>query len=107
MRDGNQARPGDFPIGSLESRAAARAQLDAHPYDIVAMETGDLPRAFGPQLDRKELLRDYEDRGDHYVKEEIRTLESGRRCLYRDTVYKDSDQYRRIMQEWEKHQCCE
>ena len=53
------------------------------------MERGDLPNYFGPELTREELLRNYQDKGDRFVKEEIRTLEDERRCLYRDTIYKD------------------
>ena len=39
MRDGNQPRPGDFPIGSVQSRAAARAMFAEQVSDNFVVDS--------------------------------------------------------------------
>lgn len=54
--NGTDSRPGDFPLGSIESRAAARASCDAvihlavvfgdDPHNFARLETKDGPQVY-------------------------------------------------------------
>ena len=43
VRDRNQARPRDFPIGSVQSRAAARAMFAEQVSDDLVVDMAGLP----------------------------------------------------------------
>jgi hypothetical protein len=79
-------RPADFPLGSAQSRAAARALLSRQPIFIV--DFGTLPISL-PSYE--EILRDWKDEGDRYTHEQMRD-----NTLFRCAVLKDSDSFRRI-----------
>jgi hypothetical protein len=81
MRDGNQARPGDFPIGSIQSRAAARAMFAEQVSDDFVVDMSGLP-SFSPTP-----LAEYVDCGDCIAREVIRTNE-GTRTIFRRVIRK-------------------
>src|SRR5580704_19166934 len=56
MRDRNQARPGDFPIGSVQSRAAARAMFAEQVSDDLVVDMAGLP-SFAHATNRVRGLR--------------------------------------------------
>jgi len=78
--------PADFPLGSAESRAAARALLSCQPITVV--DFGTLPM---PLPTYEEILRDWKDEGDCYTHEQRRDS-----TLLRRAILKDSDAFRRI-----------
>jgi hypothetical protein len=80
------SHPADFPVGSAQSRAAARALLSCQPVFIV--DFGTLPIS-SPSYE--EILRDWKDEGDRYTHEQMRD-----NTLFRCAVLKDSDRFRRI-----------
>lgn len=84
-------KAGDFPLGSSESRAAARAMLSKRPL-IRSLRIGNLPVPFELLPSYEQLMRDWKDEGDCYIWEEIRGD-----VIIEHEVYKDSDAFRRIM----------
>jgi hypothetical protein len=82
-------RPADFPLGSAESRAAARAMLLRRPLFVIDFDSLPIPHEFLPSYE--ELLRDWEDEGDHYMHEMIRDD-----VLFRSAILKDSEAFKRI-----------
>lgn len=78
--------PADFPIGSAESRAEARAILKRQPIFIV--DFGTLPISM-PNYE--EVLRDWKDEGDRYAHEQMRDS-----TLFRCAILKDSNDFKRI-----------
>ena len=80
--------PADSPLGSAESRAAARALLSQ---SIFIVDCGTLPT---PLPDYEEILRDWKDEGDRYTEETMRD-----RTLFRRSVLKDSDALRRVKED--------
>ena len=92
MRDGNQARPGDFPIGSVQSRAAARAMFAERVSDDLGVDMSGLPSLIPTPL------AEYADRGDHIEHEVIRNNE-GTRTIYRRVIRKDSEEYRKAVEQ--------
>jgi hypothetical protein len=78
--------PADFPLGSAESFAAARALLSRQQIFIV--DFGTLPISL---VSYEEILRDWKDEGDRYTHEQMRG-----NTLFRCAVLKDSDCFRRI-----------
>ena len=85
----SSVHPGDFPLGSAESRAAARAMLSHRPITII--DFGNLPIAFEYLPSYEELLRDWKDEGDRYAHELLRD-----NTLHRSAILKDSNEFRRI-----------
>jgi hypothetical protein len=85
----SSANPGDFPLGSAESRAAARAMLSHRPITIV--DSGTLPIFYDCLPSYEELLRDSKDEGDRYTHELLRD-----NTLHRSAILKDSNEFRRI-----------
>lgn len=81
--------PADFPLGSAESRAAARALLAHQPSFIL--DFGTLPILLHGY---EEILRNWKDEGDRYTEETMRG-----RTLCRRSVLKDSDALRRLKEE--------
>ena len=77
-------RPGDFPLGSAASRAAARTLLLRQP--ITAVDFGTLPI---PLPSFEEILR--EEEGDRYTHEQRRDS-----TVFRCAILKDSDAFRRL-----------
>lgn len=85
----SKPHPADFPLGSAESRAAARALLSRQSIFIV--DFGTLPTL----LPRYEvILRDWKDEGDRYTEETMRD-----RTLFRRSVLKDSDAFTRVKED--------
>jgi hypothetical protein len=82
-------RPADFPLGSVGSRAAARAMLLRRPLFVVDFDTLPIPTEFLPTFE--ELLRDWKDDGDRYTHEMIRDD-----VLFRSAILKDSEAFKRI-----------
>jgi hypothetical protein len=85
----SRPRPADFPLGSAESRAAARAIVSHRPITIV--DSGTLPIAFECLPSYQELLRDWKNEGDRYSHELLRD-----NTLCRCAILKDSNEFRRI-----------
>jgi hypothetical protein len=85
----SRPHPADFPLGSPESRAAARALLSRQPMFIL--DFGTLPVLL-PSYE--EILRNWKDEGDRYTEETMRD-----RTLSRRSVLKDSDAFRRLTEE--------
>ena len=85
----SNARPADYPLGSAESRAAARVILSRQPIFIV--DTGTLPIPFESLPSYEELLRDWKDEGDRYTHEQRRDS-----TLCRCAILKDSEEFRRV-----------
>ena len=81
--------PADFPLGSAESRAAARAMLSHQP--IMIVDSGTLPIFYDGLPSCEELLRDWKDEGDRYTHELLRD-----NTLHRSAILKDSNEFRRI-----------
>jgi hypothetical protein len=92
MRDGNQARPGDFLIGSVQSRAAARAMFAEQASDDFVVDMSGLPSIYPTPLS------EYVDCGDRIVREVIRTTDRTR-TIFRRTIRKDSEEYRKAVQQ--------
>jgi hypothetical protein len=85
----SRPRPADFPVGSPESRAAARALLSRQP--IFILDFGTLPMLL-PSYE--EILRNWKDEGDRYTEETIRD-----RTLCRRSVLKDSNAFRHLTED--------
>ena len=85
------ARPGNFPIGSLESRAAARAMFAERVLDDSIVDMSGLPALFPTPL------AEYADRGDHIEHEVIRTND-GKRTIFRRVIRKDSEEYEKSIE---------
>jgi hypothetical protein len=85
----SSSHPADFPLGSAESRAAARAMLSRQPIFIV--DTGTLPIALESLPSYEELMRSWKDEGDRYTHEQRRD-----NTLFRCAIPKESDEFRRI-----------
>lgn len=81
--------PTDFPLGSVQSRAAARAILSRQSFFIV--DTGTLPIPSESLPTYEELLREWKDEGDRYTHELRRD-----NTLFRCAILKDSDEVRHI-----------
>jgi hypothetical protein len=81
--------PADFPLGSAESRAAARVILSRQPIFIVDTDTLPIPSESLPTYE--ELLRDWKDEGDRYTHEQRRDS-----TLCRCAILKDSEEFRRV-----------
>jgi hypothetical protein len=81
--------PADFPLGSAESRGAARVILSRQSFFIV--DTGTLPIPAESLPTYKELLRDWKDEGDRYTHELRRD-----NTLCRCAILKDSEEFRRV-----------
>jgi hypothetical protein len=79
----SELRPGDFPLGSPKSRAAARAMLTAPPKFILDFGTLAIDAQFLPTYE--EFLRDWKDDGDRYTNEEVRA-----ETLFRCAILKNS-----------------
>ena len=92
MIDKNQARPGDFPIGSVQSRAAARAMFAERVSDDAIVDMSGLPSSFPTPL------TEYVDCGDCIAHEVIRTNE-GTRTIFRRVIRKDSEEYRKAVEQ--------
>jgi hypothetical protein len=92
MRDRNQARPGDFPIGSVQSRAAARAMFAEQVSDVFVVDSSGLPSLIPTPLS------EYVDYGDCIVREVIRDGGSGR-TIHRRTIRKDTEEYRKAVEQ--------
>jgi hypothetical protein len=90
MRDRNQARPGDFPIGSVQSRAAARALFGERVSDDVVMDMSGLPSPFPTSL------AEYVDCGC-YIAHEVTCTNEGKRTIFRRTIRKDSEEYQKAL----------
>jgi hypothetical protein len=88
----SRPHPADFPLGSAESRAAARALMARQP--IYVMDFGTLPTLL-PSYE--EILRFWKDEGDRYTEETMRD-----RTLCRRSVLKDSDAFRRLKEDFPK-----
>jgi hypothetical protein len=82
----SRPHPADFPLGSAESRAAARALMAREPIYVLVL--GTLPTLL-PSYG--EILRDWKDEDDRYTEETMRD-----RTLCRRSVLKDSDAFRRL-----------
>jgi hypothetical protein len=78
--------PAVFPLGSAESRAAARTMLLRKPITIV--DFGTLPL---PLPSYEELLREWKDEGDRYTHEQRRD-----NTLFMCAIPKDSEDFRSI-----------
>ena len=88
-----KARPGAFPLGSPRSRAAARAMLAEQPlYDFIVDMNG-LPVCFPTPL------TEYVDCGDCITHEVTRTTDSGKRTMFRRVIRKDSEEYRKAVEQ--------
>jgi hypothetical protein len=85
----SKLHPADFPLGTVESRAAARAVLSRQP--IFILDSGTLPSAL-PSYE--EIVRNWKDEGDRYTEEKMRG-----RTLFRASVLKDSDALRRLKED--------
>jgi hypothetical protein len=81
--------PSNFPLGSVESRAAARAILSRKVVLILDFGTLPISPKFLPTY--QELLQAWKDEGDRYTHEQIRGSTLSRRA-----ILKDSDEFRRI-----------
>jgi hypothetical protein len=92
MPDRNQARPGDFPIGSLQSWVAARAMVAERVPETFILDMSGLPNLFPTPL------TEYVDCGDSIVHEVIRTNE-GTRAIFRRVIRKDSEEYRKAVEQ--------
>jgi hypothetical protein len=79
-------RPGDFPLGSAASRAAARTILLRQPITVVDFGTLPIPL---PSLE--EILRDWKDESDRYTHDQRRD-----NTVSRCAILKDSDAFRRL-----------
>ena len=86
-------RPGDFPIGSVQSRAAARAMFAEQVSDDFVVDMSGLPSCFSHTP-----LAEYVDCGDRIVHEVVRTNE-GTRTIFRRTIRKNSEEYRRAVEQ--------
>jgi hypothetical protein len=86
------ARPGNFPIGSLESRAAARAMFAKRVLDDTVVDMSGLPTLFPTPL------VEYMDRGDYIEHEVIRT-NNGTRTIFRWIIRKESREYEKAIEQ--------
>jgi hypothetical protein len=91
MRDRNQARPGDFPIGSVQSRAAARAMFAEQVSDDFVVDMSGLP-SLSPTP-----LTEYVDCGECIVHEVVRDSGGGR-TRHRRIIRKDSEDRKAVEQ---------
>jgi hypothetical protein len=85
------ARPGNFPIGSLESRAAARAIFAERVLDDTVVDMSGLPALFPTPL------AEYVDRGD-YIEHEVIRINNGKRTIFRRVIRKDSEEYKKSVE---------
>jgi hypothetical protein len=92
MSDRNQARPGDFPIGSLQSRAVARKVLEERVPETFILDVSGLPTLLPTPL------TEYVDRGDSIVNEVIR-MNEGSRTIFRRVIRKGSEEYRKALEQ--------
>jgi hypothetical protein len=92
MKCGEHARPGSFPIGSLASRAAARAMFTKRVLDDSIVGTSRLPSLFPTRL------AEYADRGD-YIEHELIRINDGKRTIFRRVIRKDSEEYQKALEQ--------
>jgi hypothetical protein len=87
-------RPGDFPVGSLESRAAARAMLKRCDITTVMISTG-LPSSFGgpPIVDPPDRVAYYLAPDDSIVQVICREYERGKFTAFIDQTWSDGSVY--------------
>ena len=85
----SRSHPADFPLGSTESRAAARALLSRQP--IFVVDTGTLPIPPEELPSYEQLMRSWKDEGDRYSHEQRRDS-----TLCRCAILKDSGEFRRV-----------
>lgn len=92
----NGPRPEDFPLGSPQSRAAARALLETRksgPKIILRVSRiGGTPDELLPTYE--ELQREWTDAGDRFVRDKS----PGGGVIFRDEIMKDSPDFRRIVE---------
>jgi hypothetical protein len=81
--------PSNFPLGSAESRAAARVILSRKL--VVTVDFGTLPISSEFLPSYQELLQGWKDEGDRFTHEQI--IGS---TLFRYSILKDSDEFKRI-----------
>jgi hypothetical protein len=89
-------RPGDFPIGSLESRMAMRAELANRGDGVTTVVTGTgLAVCFSGQPSIKPLdsISHHEARDGSIVQVICREYASGRFTAYVDQYWKDGSAY--------------
>jgi hypothetical protein len=91
MNDRNQVRPGVFPIGSLQSRAAARKILEERVPETFILDMSGFPTLFPTPL------TEYVDHGDSIVNEVIR-MNEGSRAIFLRVIRKDSEEYRKALE---------
>jgi hypothetical protein len=92
----NELRPEDFPLGSPQSRAAARALLETResgPKIILIVSCiGGTPDERLPTYE--ELQREWTDAGDRFVRDK----RPGGGVILRDEIKKDSRDFRRVVE---------
>jgi hypothetical protein len=81
--------PSNFPLGSAESRAAARVILSRKL--VVTVDFGTLPISSEFLPSYQELLQGWKDEGDRFTHEQITGS-----TLFRYSILKDSDEFKRI-----------
>ena len=91
MKCAEHARPGSFPIGSLASRAAARAMFAKRVLDDTIVDMSGLPALFPTPL------AEYADRGD-YIEHEVIRINNGKRTIFRRVIRKESEEYEKSIE---------
>jgi hypothetical protein len=93
----SEPKPGDFPIGSLESRAAARARLGRCNITAVIVSTGlPWPLLEVPNIKPPDTIQEYLAADDSIVEVICREYEPGRFSAGIHQAWSDGSEYHGI-----------